>query len=88
MTLRECHEVICKEIGIDPWPKPGKVFVNIIHQSWCQELWITIGTSKDKMNDWERNFVYSVKQKLLHGHFLSQDEAKKLEKIYAEKTPT
>lgn len=90
MTLRECHEVICRAARIEPWPKYmiEKLSVNLIHQSWCHELWITIGTSNDKMNDWEREFVYSIKQKLLYGHFLSHSEASKLEEIYAEKTPT
>lgn len=89
MTLQECHEVICRAAGIISWPKTmNKPAITVLHQSWCHELWTIMGTDKDKMNDYERQFVYSIKQKLLHGHFLTHSEAAKLEEIYAEKTST
>jgi hypothetical protein len=47
---------------------------------------IIIDEASDNLTDWEISFVDSIHGKLLTGQQLTEAQANRLEKIYAEKT--
>ena len=49
--------------------------------------WETIvEEAQDKLNDWESKFISDLEIKVMSGRTLTENQEKKLEQIYAEKT--
>lgn len=50
---------------------------------WCEAI---INEASDELNSWETSFVENIYLQLNQGNNLTERQATKLEKIYAEKT--
>ena len=60
-------------------PQPREVY-----QHWIDTI---LAEASDKLNDWESSFIENIQTSLsLYGR-LTEKQADKLERIYAEKTP-
>lgn len=53
------------------------------HKYWLETI---LTEASDSLNDWESNFIDSLKIRLDHNRELSPRQAEILERIYAEKT--
>jgi hypothetical protein len=53
------------------------------YKYWAETI---INEASDELTDWESGFIDSIHIKLSNGWNLTQAQATKLEKIYAEKT--
>lgn len=54
-----------------------------VYQKWIEDI---LTEASDNLNDWETTFVASIQMRLDTGRNLTQNQAEKLETIYAEKT--
>lgn len=59
-------------------PQPFEVL-----QSWIDAI---IDEASDNLNDWETNFIEDMSIRVANRWSLSENQEKKLESIYAEKT--
>ncbi len=54
-----------------------------IYQSWVDAI---VSEASDDLNDWENKFIDNIQIRLNFGNQLTEEQAKKLESIYSEKT--
>lgn len=52
-------------------------------KSWVEAI---LTEAEDELNDWERNFVNSISDRLNKGKPLTERQEQILERIYADKT--
>lgn len=52
-------------------------------RSWLEAVLLE---ASDSLNDWEKNFINSIEERLDKGFRLSESQEQKLEQIYAEHT--
>lgn len=53
------------------------------HKYWLETI---LSEASDSLNEWETDFIESIRLKLLYDRELSDRQAQILERIYAEKT--
>jgi len=54
-----------------------------VYQEWIDAI---VNEASDELNDWENTFVESMQGRLDNGWNLSENQANKLEQIYAKYT--
>lgn len=59
-------------------PQPNKVL-----REWIDTI---IEEAGDELNEWETRFIANMCDLIYNGRFLTENQEKKLEQIYAEKT--
>lgn len=53
-----------------------------VYKEWVESI---IVEAQDKLSEWENNFVESIQTRLMNGWNLTENQANKLEQIYADK---
>ena len=64
-------------------PKIFEPFDNSVYLQWIDTI---SEEASDELNEWEINFVANIQQRLISGLTLTENQHKKLEQIYTEKT--
>jgi len=54
-----------------------------VYQSWIESI---VDEASDELSDWESSFLSDIQMRLDKGYNLTENQAKKLESIYTDKT--